>query len=146
MPGWRIGYAVAPEPVVQKMSALQSQTTSGAAGPSQHAAAAIISAPQRDDIVGEFRDTLRRRRDMAVAALSAVPGLELRTPAGAIYVYARLTGTSDSMGVAEQLLVQEGVATIPGEPFGTPGFLRMNYAVSDQELAEGLARIQAFFS
>ena len=146
MPGWRIGYAVGPEEVIQKMSALQSQTTSGAAGPSQHAAAAVLSSPQRDDIVGDFRDILRRRRDTAVEALSGVGGLELRPPAGAIYLYVRLTETSDSMSVAEQLLVQEGVATIPGEPFGTPGFLRMNYSVSDEELSEGLARIRAFFS
>ena len=146
MPGWRIGYAVGPEEVIQKMSALQSQTTSGAAGPSQHAAAAVLSSPQRDDIVGDFRDILRRRRDTAVEALSGVGGLELRPPAGAIYLYVRLTETADSMSVAEQLLVQEGVATIPGEPFGTPGFLRMNYSVSDEELSEGLARIRAFFS
>lgn len=146
MPGWRIGYAVAPEPVIQKMSALQSQTTSGAAGPSQHAAAAILSSPQRDDIVRGFRDILRGRRDTAVAALSGIPGLEVRAPAGAIYLYARLTTTTDSMSVAEQLLVQEGVATIPGEPFGTPGFLRLNYSVSDDELAEGLARIKRFFA
>jgi len=146
MPGWRIGYAVGPEEVIQKMSALQSQTTSGAAGPSQHAAAAVLSSPQRDDIVGDFRDILRRRRDTAVEALSGVGGLELRPPAGAIYLYVRLTETSDSMSVAEQLLVQEGVATIPGEPFGTPGFLRINYSVSDEELAEGLSRIRTFFS
>jgi aspartate aminotransferase len=146
MPGWRIGYAVGPGAVIQKMSALQSQTTSGAAGPSQHAAAAVLSSPRRDEIVGDFREILRRRRDMAVETLSGIACLELRAPAGAIYAYARLTDTTDSMSVAEQLLVQEGVATIPGEPFGTPGFLRLNYSVSDEELAEGLARIQTFFS
>jgi aspartate aminotransferase len=146
MPGWRIGYAVAPEQVVQKMSALQSQTTSGAAGPSQHAAAAVLASPERDDIIRGFRDILRRRRDTAVNALAGVPGLEVRVPAGAIYVYARLTGTSDSMIVAEQLLTEAGVATVPGEPFGTPGFLRLNYAVSDEDLAEGLARVRTFFS
>ena len=146
MPGWRIGYAVGPMDVIQKMSALQSQTTSGAAGPSQAAAAAVLSSPQRDDIVRDFRDILRRRRDAAVDALSGVSALELRAPAGAIYLYVRLTETSDSMSVAEQLLVQEGVATIPGEPFGTPGFLRLNYSVSDEELAEGLSRIRTFFS
>lgn len=146
MPGWRIGYAVAPQPVVQKMSALQSQTTSGAAGPSQHAAAAVLASPERDHIVGDFREILRRRRDMAVSALDGVSGLEARVPAGAIYLYARLTQTSDSMAVAEKLLVEAGVATIPGEPFGTPGFLRMNFAVSDEELAEGLARVRTFFS
>ncbi len=146
MPGWRIGYAVAPEDLIQKMSALQSQTTSGAAGPSQHAAAAVLSSPLRDEIVGDFRDILRGRRDTVVQALAGLPAMELRVPPGGIYVYARLTQTTDSMEVAERLLMQEGVATIPGEPFGTPGFLRLNYAVSDEQLADGLARIRTFFS
>jgi aspartate aminotransferase len=146
MPGWRIGYAVGPEEVISKMSALQSQTTSGAAGPSQHAAAALMSSSERETIVRGFRDILRRRRDLAVEALGEIADLELRVPAGAIYAYARLTRTSDSMAVAERLLVEGGVATIPGEPFGTPGFLRMNFSVSDEDLVEGLARVQAFFS
>lgn len=146
MPGWRIGYTVGPTEVIGKMSDLQSQTTSGAAGPSQHAAAAVLSSDECDDIVRNFRDILRRRRDMAVRALSGLPRIQLRTPAGAIYAFVRLTDTLDSMAVAERLLIEAGVATIPGEPFGTPGFLRLNYAVSDEELSEGLARIEAFFS
>jgi aspartate aminotransferase len=146
MPGWRIGYAVGPGELIGKMSALQSQTTSGAAAPSQHAAAAVLASPERESIVGQFRDILRRRRDMAVDALGGIDALQLRVPAGAIYAYARLTRSSDSMAVAEQLLVEAGVATIPGEPFGTPGFLRMNYSVSDEDLSEGLSRIRAFFS
>jgi len=146
MPGWRIGYATAPTEIVQKMSALQSQTTSGAAGPSQHAAAAVLASPERDDIVRGFRDILRRRRDTAVAALRDVPGLEVREPAGAIYLYVRLTETDNSLKLAEQLLVEAGVASVPGEPFGTPGYLRFNYSVADEELAEGLARIRTFFS
>jgi aspartate aminotransferase len=146
MPGWRIGYAVGPKEVIGKMSALQSQTTSGAAAPSQHAAAAVLSSPERETVVRDFRDILRRRRDMAVAALGEISALQLRVPAGAIYAYARLTQSADSMTVAEQLLVEAGVATIPGEPFGTPGFLRMNFSVSDEDLIEGLTRIKKFFS
>ena len=146
MPGWRIGYAVGPTELIGKMSALQSQTTSGAAAPSQHAAAAVLSSAERETIVRDFRDILRRRRDMAVEVLGGIGALELRAPAGAIYAYARLTSTSDSMAVAERLLIEGGVATIPGEPFGTPGFLRMNFSVSDEDLVEGLARVKAFFS
>jgi aspartate aminotransferase len=146
MPGWRIGYAAGPEKLIGKLSALQSQTTSGAAAPSQHAAAALLTSADREDVVRDFRETLRRRRDVALEALADTPALQVRPPAGAIYVYARLTETDDSMAVAEELLVDAGVATIPGEPFGTPGFLRMNYAVSDEELAEGLARVRRFFS
>lgn len=146
MPGWRIGYAVGPEAVIGKMSALQSQTTSGAAAPSQHAALGMLASSDRDSVVRGFRDVLRRRRDVAVDALSGVPGIECRAPSGAIYLYIRLSATEDSMGVAERLLVEGGVASIPGEPFGTPGFLRINYAVSDENLDEGLARIRAFFT
>jgi len=146
MPGWRIGYAAGPEELIGKLSAFQSQTTSGAPTPSQHAAAALFMSPECEEVVLRFRETLRRRRDLAVDALTEVPGLEVRAPAGAIYVYARLTGTTDSMAVAERLLIEGGVATIPGEPFGTPGFLRMNYAVADDELEEGLARVRSFFS
>jgi aspartate aminotransferase len=146
MPGWRIGYAVGPAELIEKMSALQSQTTSGAAAPSQHAAAAVLTDPGCDDIVRNFRETLRRRRDAAVEAVAGISRLQARVPAGAIYLYARLTGADDSMAVAERLLMEQGVATIPGEPFGTPGFLRMNYAVSDDDLAEGMARIRRFFA
>lgn len=146
MPGWRIGYAVAPEQVIAKMSALQSQTTSGAAAPSQRAALAVLESPGRDEIVRGHRDILRQRRDRAVDALQGLPGVELRVPSGAIYLYLRLAGTTDSLSVAERLLVEGGVAAIPGEPFGTPGFLRLNYAVSDEELAEGLSRVREFFS
>jgi aspartate aminotransferase len=146
MPGWRIGYAAGPEKLIGKLSALQSQTTSGAAAPSQHAALALLTSAQREDVVRSFRETLRRRRDVALEALAGIPALQVRPPAGAIYLYARLADTDDSMGVAEELLTRVGVATIPGEPFGTPGFLRMNYAVADEDLVEGFARIRDFFS
>lgn len=146
MPGWRIGYACGPTQLIAKASALQSQTTSGAAGPSQAAAAAVLASPDRDRIVSAFRETLDRRRMMAFGALRDVDGLDVFAPSGAIYLYVRLKDTRDSMSVAEDLLVQAGVASIPGEPFGTPGFLRLNYAVSDEELAEGLSRIVSFFS
>ena len=146
MPGWRIGYAAGPQKLIGKLSALQSQTTSGAAAPSQHAALALLTSAEREDVVRGFREILRRRRDAALEALAGIPSLQVRPPSGAIYLYARLTETDDSMAVAEELLVTAGVATIPGEPFGTPGFLRMNYAVADEDLAEGFARIRDFFS
>ncbi len=146
MPGWRIGYAIGPESVIRKASALQSQTTSGAAGPSQRAAEAVLSSPDRDSIVAGFREILDRRRMTAVNALEGVPGLDVAPPPGAIYLYVRLRGETDSLAVAEALLTEAGVACVPGEPFGTPGFLRFNYAVADEELAEGLSRVAAFFS
>ncbi|MDH3297064.1 MAG: aminotransferase class I/II-fold pyridoxal phosphate-dependent enzyme, partial [Gemmatimonadota bacterium] len=72
MPGWRIGWGIGPSELITKACALQSQTTSGAASPSQYASAALLSSPQRESIVGEFRATLDRRRTLSLAALRAV--------------------------------------------------------------------------
>jgi aspartate/methionine/tyrosine aminotransferase len=111
MPGWRIGWSVGPPELIRKASALQSQTTSAAAGPSQYAAAPL--------------------------------------PPGAIYMYGRLgsgdQAPGDSAAVAESLLMETGVATVPGEAFGTPGFLRLNFSVEDKIFAEGSDRIRAWF-
>lgn len=145
MPGWRIGYAIGPAELISRASALQSQTTSGAAGPSQYAAAAVIASAERERIVGEFLEILDRRRRAAVSGLVEVPGLAVPEPEGAIYVYLRLEDTEDSAAVAEALLMEAGVACMPGEAFGTPGFLRLNYSVGDDELTEGIGRVAAHF-
>ena len=145
MPGWRIGWGYGPDELIRKASALQSQTTSGAAVPSQHASAALLGAPTRETIIEEFRATLDRRRLASLAALRDVEGLEVRDQPAALYHYLRLRDGQDSITVAEALLTQGGVATIPGDAFGTPGYLRMTYAGADDELAEGMRRIARFF-
>lgn len=145
MPGWRIGWAVGPADVISEAAALQSQTTSAAAGPSQYAAAAILTASERETVVGEFRETLNRRRLASLAGLRDVPGLEVIDQPGAIYHYLRLPDGTDSTESAERLLLEGGVAAIPGEAFGTPGYLRITYAGADDALAEGVRRIAAFF-
>ena len=149
MPGWRIGWSVAPPELIRKASALQSQTTSAAAGPSQYAAAAALASEGRESIVGEFRRILDRRRQAAHAALQGIPGFDAPLPPGAIYMYGRLgsgdQAPGDSAAVAESLLVETGVATVPGEAFGTPGFLRLNFSVEDEIFAEGSDRIRAWF-
>jgi aspartate aminotransferase len=149
MPGWRIGWAVGPPELIRKAAALQSQTTSGAAAPSQYAAAAVLASERREAIVSGFREILDRRRRAAQAALQDVPGLEVPEPRGAIYLYARLGPDApqglDSAATAEALLAESGVASVPGEAFGTPGFLRLNFSVADATFADGADRIRAFF-
>lgn len=149
MPGWRIGWSVGPPELIRKASALQSQTTSAAAGPSQYAAAAALASEGRESIVGEFRRILDRRRQAAHAALQGIPGFDAPLPPGAIYMYGRLgsgdQAPGDSAAVAESLLMETGVATVPGEAFGTPGFLRLNFSVEDKIFAEGSDRIRAWF-
>ncbi len=146
MPGWRVGWAVGPEDVVRQAADLQSQTTSAAAGPSQYASAAILSSPERESVVASFRDTLDRRRRSSLAALGEAPGLEVVEQPGAIYHYLRLPEGTPSMETAEALLLDGGVAAIPGEAFGTPGYLRITYAGEEDALSEGVRRIVEFFN
>jgi len=146
MPGWRIGWGVGPADLMAKASALQSQTTSGAAGPSQYASAALLNSPERESVIEQFRSTLRRRRSASLAELQSVPNIEVHDQPGALYHYLRLSTGQDSMDTAEALLTQAGVATIPGEAFGTPGYLRITFAGADDLLAEGIRRIAEFFA
>jgi aspartate/methionine/tyrosine aminotransferase len=146
MPGWRIGFAVGPQKLIKKATDLQSQTTSGAVNPSQHAAAAALgSRSQRDTSVDSLVARLDGLRRIGMELLGGIDDLEVRDPPGAIYFYGRLTGSEPSLDVAERLLIDGGVASIPGEPFGSPGFLRFNFAVTEEELEEGLRRVAAHF-
>lgn len=146
MTGWRIGFAAGPRELIAVATDFQSQTTSGAATPSQHAAAAALgNAEDRERAVGEMLERLRGARRLGLEALSSLEALEVRPPPGAIYLYARLRGGEASMEVAERLLLEAGVASIPGEPFGSPGHLRFNFAVDGRTIREGMERIRHFF-
>jgi aspartate aminotransferase len=145
MPGWRIGWGVGPAKLMAKASALQSQTTSGAAGPSQYASAALLNSPERESIIEDFRSTLQRRRSDSLEGLRQISGIDICDQPGAIYHYLRLRDHQNSMDTAEALLTQAGVATIPGEAFGTPGYLRITFAGADEFLTEGVRRIAEFF-
>ncbi len=148
MPGWRIGYAVGSPEVIKKAADLQSQTTSGAVGPSQYAAAAALGRSEpREEWVRRLTQRLAGLRDRGLEGLAALSALEVRRPPGGLYFYARLRDPATaSLEVAERLLQEEAVACIPGEPFGSPGHLRFNFAVEEEVLEEGLARIRSFFS
>ncbi len=148
MPGWRIGYAVGPRDLIKKAADLQSQTTSGAVGPSQYAATAALGQSElREDWVRQLTQRLAGLRDRGLEGLGALSALDVRSPPGGLYFYARLRDpATGSLEVAERLLKEEAVACIPGEPFGSPGHLRFNFAVEEEVLEEGLARIRSFFS
>lgn len=146
MTGWRIGYAVGPRELIAKATDLQSQTTSGAVTPSQHAAAAALGQrKEREESIRTLLGRLEETRAQGYEALAAMPGLEIRPPAGSIFFYVRLAGSTPSMEVAESLLMEGEVAVIPGEPFGSPGHLRLNFAVESETLEAGLDRMRSFF-
>lgn len=146
MTGWRIGFAAGPAELIDRATDLQSQTTSGAASPSQHAAAAALGRrAERERAVADYLGRLRERRRTLVDGLSGLSGLEARAPDGGIFLFARLADGRSSSDVAEGLLLDAGVACIPGEAFHGPGHLRFNFAVEPETLEEGIGRIREYF-
>ena len=144
MTGWRIGFADGPPDVIRKAADLQSQTTSAAAAPSQYAAAAALGQrAAREAAIGAFVEILDRNRRIGFELLSRVPALDVREPEAGMYLFARLRDGRPSAPVAEGLL-EAGVACLPGEPFGSPGYLRFNFAVDEEVLSEGLARVARY--
>ena len=148
MTGWRVGYALAPQPLIAAMMKLQSQSTSNPTSIAQYAAMAAMTGPM--DSVPVMLAEYARRRERIVAGLRAIPGVTCTAPAGAFYVFPNVSACFSSAmptaaAVASQLLEREHVALVPGEGFGAPGFLRLSYATSMDRIDEGLRRMARFF-
>ncbi len=149
MTGWRVGWLIGPADVVKAASNLQSHSTSNVANVSQVAALAAVTGDL--SAVAEMRAVYDRRRKAIVAALSDIPGVVCPEPLGAFYAYPSVKGllgkslrgrtSQTSAELATVILEEAEVAVVPGEAFGTPGYLRMSYALGDDDLAEGVARI-----
>lgn len=149
MTGWRVGWMIGPADVVKAAANLQSHLTSNVANVSQRAALEAVSGPL--DAAHEMRVAFDRRRRTIVDMLSAIPGVECPTPRGAFYVYPsvkaligkRLRGVeiTDTVQLAALILEHAEVAVVPGEAFGTPGYLRLSYALGDDDLKTGVTRM-----
>lgn len=150
MTGWRVGWMVGPLDVIKAATNLQSHATSNVANVSQRAALAAVSGPL--DAVREMGIAFDRRRKAIVAGLNQIEGLECPTPHGAFYVYADARGLLERMNVASSaelanlILEKTEVAVVPGEAFGPSGYLRLSYALGDDDLAEGVRRLQEFLA
>ncbi len=150
MTGWRIGYGAGPAPIIKAMTKLQSQSTSNPASISQWAAVEALTGPQ--DAVEKMVTQFEKRRDVIVAGLNNIPGVRCVQPDGAFYVFADFSahyGRSHSAGVvngsldmAAYLLEGVGTALVPGLAFGEDNFLRLSFAVSMENIEEGLKRIK----
>ena len=149
MTGWRIGYAGGPDWWIAGLRVLFSQTNGGPCSISQAAGIAALDGPQ--DFIADWRATYQRRRDLAVAALTAVPGLSLTVPEGAFFLYlgcdaligrrwpdGRRIATASDLA---ELLLEAGVVTVPGAAFYHDPCLRLSTATSDSALLAGIARI-----
>jgi aspartate aminotransferase len=150
MTGWRLGYALAPAPVISAMQKLQSQSTSNPTSIVQKAAVAGLKGPQQ--CVEDMRQEYIGLRDHVVKGLRSIAGVRCTVPAGAFYAYPNVasffgrSGVSSAADLAGKLLREAHVATVPGEGFGTREHIRISYATSAAELDRGLERMRKFFA
>jgi aspartate aminotransferase len=147
MTGWRIGFALAPKPIIDAMMKLQSHTTSNPTSIAQKGAIEALRGPQES--IGIMLAEYRKRRDFVVKRLRAIQGVKITEPRGAFYAYPNISvgfrnGISSAMQFSEKLLAEAHVAVVPGEAFGTNEHVRISYATSMQELERGLDRIDQF--
>ena len=150
MTGWRVGWIIGPEDVIKAASNLQSHATSNVANVSQAAAVAAVGGDLT--AVEKMRESFDRRRRTIVRMLNEIDGVVCPEPQGAFYAYPSVKDVlgktvrgrtpQTSTELAELVLEEAEVAVVPGEAFGTPGYLRLSYALSDEDLTEGVSRIQ----
>jgi aspartate aminotransferase len=148
MTGWRCGWVLGPAQLISACNALQSHSTSNVASISQKATLAALTGPQAS--VQAMLDEYRVRRDKLHAWLSEDPRFDCQKPAGAFYMFPRITdllspaGVRTSADFAKALLDHARVALMAGEAFDSPGYLRLSYATSIERLREGVSRIFEF--
>lgn len=153
MTGWRVGYLAAPKEIADAIDGIQSHATSNACSISQAAALAAIGGGE--DFIAKMQSTFDERRRYAVDKIRRIKGLSCIEPKGAFYVMANIgsfLGKSykgkiidGSISFCEYLL-EKGVAAVPGEAFGADDCIRLSYAISLEDIKEGLKRIEEFVS
>ena len=150
MTGYRVGYGVAARPLIAAMAVVQSHDCTHPTAAAQAAGVEALEGSQEAlaRMLGEYA----ARRELIVEGLRAIPGVTCLKPAGAFYAFPGVTGlygklgARDAVGVAQILLKEARIATVPGEAFGAPGYLRFSYALSADRIVEGLKRFRALVS
>jgi aspartate/methionine/tyrosine aminotransferase len=150
MTGWRVGWLVGPADVAKAATNLQSHATSNVNNVAQRAALAALEGDL--SAVATMREAFDRRRQTIVRMLNDIQGVECPEPTGAFYAFPSVRGVlgtdvagrrpSTSAELAEVILDEAEVAVVPGEAFGAPGYLRLSYALGDEDLVEGVTRLQ----
>ncbi|MET8697596.1 pyridoxal phosphate-dependent aminotransferase [Kitasatospora sp. NPDC058032] len=150
MTGWRVGWVIGPKDVIKAATNLQSHATSNVSNVAQRAALAAVAGDL--SAVHEMRTAFDRRRRTIVKMLNEIDGVVCPEPEGAFYVYPSVKALlgkeirgrrpQTSAELASLILDEAEVAVVPGEAFGTPGYLRLSYALGDADLAEGVERVQ----
>ncbi len=153
MTGWRIGYTLGPEALIQALIKLQSQSTSNATSIAQYAALEAMRGPM--ETVPVMLAEYAKRRNRMVEGLRAISGVTCEWPGGAFYAFPNISAhlgegkhahAKSCTELSKLLLEKARVALVPGEAFGAPGYLRLSYATSIERIDEGLRRLERFFS
>jgi aspartate aminotransferase len=154
MTGWRVGYLAGPQPIITAIKDIQSHTSTHTSSISQYAAlAAYTPSPEIEQTVRDMAAAFHRRRDLIMELLAEIPGVTCNTPDGAFYVFPNVSGllgrplkngtvcaTSDELN--NYLLDQAHIACVSGESFGAPGYIRLSYATSEEQITEGMRRFR----
>jgi aspartate aminotransferase len=154
MTGWRVGWLIAPADIAKAATNLQSHATSNVSNVAQRAALAAVTGDL--SAVADMKAAFDRRRRTIVSMLNEIDGIVCPMPEGAFYAYPSVKGLlgrdydgraiDSSADLAEYILEQAEVAVVPGEAFGSPGYLRLSYALGDDDLVEGITRLQKLFA
>jgi len=149
MTGWRVGWMIGPQGVAKGATRIQSHLSSNVNNIAQYAALAAVSGPL--DAVEEMRSAFDARRRLMHRLLTSIDGVECVEPQGAFYAFPKMEGllsrplrgasAATTLELAALLLDEANVAIVPGEAFGAPGYARFSFALSDDDLVEGLTRI-----
>jgi aspartate aminotransferase len=154
MTGWRVGWMIGPKDIMDAAVNFQSHTTSNISNVSQMAALAAVSGDLT--AVHEMRDAFNRRGRLMHKMLNGIPGVSCLEPQGAFYCYPSFQGVigreirgqkpANTLELADLILQEAKVALVPGEAFGTPGYMRLSFALGDDDLGEGVRRIADLLS
>jgi aspartate aminotransferase len=149
MTGWRVGWMIGPKDIMEAANNFQSHTTSNICNVAQMAALAAVSGDL--SAVYEMRAAFERRGKLMHKMLNAIPGITCLEPQGAFYCYPSFQGvlgreirgkkSANTLELADLILQEAKVALVPGEAFGTPGYMRLSFALGDDDLGEGVRRI-----
>ncbi len=155
MTGWRIGYLAAPKEIAKAVSSMQSHTTSNACSIAQYASVTALESEESDKFIEKMQETFDERRKYMVKTLQSTEGIILPEPKGAFYVFADVSAfygktfmgekVTGSLSFAE-LALKKGVAVVPGIAFGDDDCIRLSYAISIEDIKEGLKRLKDFIA
>ncbi len=150
MTGWRIGYAAGPESIIQSMKKIQSQSTSNPTSIAQYGAQAALEGDQ--SFVVESKQVFKNRHDFVLDALNKLDGVKSVSCQGTFYIFPDMSGAMEKLGIktdvelGEFLIEKAGVALVPGSAFGAPGYMRISFATSMENLQKAMDRLAKVFN